>query len=486
MFFRQIYDEALAQAAYLIGCQRTGEAIVIDPQRDIDRYLRLAHEQKLRIVAVAETHIHADFLSGTRELAEATGAKVLLSVHGEPEWSYQWQNKKQGGGAYDHQMLRDGDVFRIGMIEFQVMHTPGHTPEHICFVVTDRGSGAGEPMGIVTGDFVFVGDLGRPDLLETAAGVAGAKNASARDLFRSAAQVKCLPEYLQVWPGHGAGSACGKALGAVPQTTIGYELRFNPALLAATSEQNFVDYVLSGQPEPPLYFARMKQLNKDGPPLLGELPRPREWSVEDLKKLDAKEVAVLDTRPWNQFRAGHLPGALCTPMGNSLPTVAGSYVDPARPIVLIVDAPRVEHAVRLLVRVGVDRIESFATPATLDQCKTGDGKLETTSEIDIETFKRRMRDEDVFVVDVRGAGEYESGHIPGVPNIAHLRLAGRLDEIPRDRPVLVHCQMGGRSALATALLQSCGYDASNVVGGFLAYERSGGKVEREAIAAAAH
>ena len=173
MLFRMIYDEKLAQGAYLIGCQRTGEAIVIDPERDVDRYIRLAQQEGLRITAVAETHIHADFLSGARELAERVGAKVYVSDEGDADWKYQWLDAKSGGGSYDHQLLRDGDRFSVGNIEFHVMHTPGHTPEHISFLVTDHGGGADEPMGIVTGDFLFVGDLGRPDLLETAAGQAG-------------------------------------------------------------------------------------------------------------------------------------------------------------------------------------------------------------------------------------------------------------------------------------------------------------------------
>ncbi|MCB0294386.1 MAG: MBL fold metallo-hydrolase, partial [Calditrichaeota bacterium] len=174
MFFRMLYDDKLAQAAYVIGCQRTGEAVVIDPQRDVDRYINLAEKEELKITAVTETHIHADFLSGARELAERTGAKLYLSDEGDADWKYQWLHQKQGGGSYHHQLLKDNDSFMIGNIELKVLHTPGHTPEHISFMVTDHGGGATEPMGIATGDFVFVGDVGRPDLLETAAGQAGA------------------------------------------------------------------------------------------------------------------------------------------------------------------------------------------------------------------------------------------------------------------------------------------------------------------------
>ena len=222
MFMRMIYDEKLAQAAYLLGCQRTGEAIVIDPERDVDRYVDLAAENGLRIVATAETHIHADFLSGSRELAEQVNAKVYVSDEGDADWKYQWLD------GYEHQLLRDGDTFSVGNIDFQVMHTPGHTPEHIAFVVTDRGGGATEPIAIATGDFVFVGDLGRPDLLETAAGQAGAMEPSARRLYKTVGRLADIPDFVQVWPAHGAGSACGKALGAVPMSTVGYEKSLQP------------------------------------------------------------------------------------------------------------------------------------------------------------------------------------------------------------------------------------------------------------------
>jgi hydroxyacylglutathione hydrolase len=241
MFMRMIYDEKLAQAAYLIGCQRTGEAVVIDPERDVDRYIDLAEENDLRIVATAETHIHADYVSGSRELAERIRAKVYVSDEGNEDWKYQWLDKKVGGGSYDHQLLKDGDSFQIGNIEFKAIHTPGHTPEHIVFLVTDQGANATEPIGMATGDFLFVGDLGRPDLLETAAGQAGAMEPSARRLFGTVKKLDEIPDFVQVWPAHGAGSACGKALGAVPMSTVGYEKRFNPAIQAASTEQGFVD-----------------------------------------------------------------------------------------------------------------------------------------------------------------------------------------------------------------------------------------------------
>ena len=180
MLFRMLYDDKLAQASYLIGCQRTGEALIIDPERDVERYIKAAAQEGMRLAAITETHIHADFLSGCRELAEATGAKLYLSDEGDADWKYQWLHQKSGGGSYPHELLKHGSIFKVGNIQIQALHTPGHTPEHMSFMVTDLGGGATEPMGIATGDFVFVGDVGRPDLLETAAGQVGKKNQRVR------------------------------------------------------------------------------------------------------------------------------------------------------------------------------------------------------------------------------------------------------------------------------------------------------------------
>jgi hydroxyacylglutathione hydrolase len=295
MLLRHLYNDQLAQASYLIGCGATGEALVVDPNRDIDQYLALAAREGLRIVAVAETHIHADFVSGARELAARTGARLYLSAAGPAEWQYAYAAE---AGAT---LVRDGDRFMIGNVRIDVWHTPGHTPEHLSFLVTDT-AGADAPMGIFTGDFVFVGDVGRPDLLERATGQANTMEAGARDLFRSLQRFRSLPAWVQVWPGHGAGSACGKALGAVPQSTVGYETRFNWAF-AIADEQPFVAAVLAGQPEPPAYFARMKKINKEGPQPVGALGLPDAWQPERLLSERAAGTPIIDTRPADRFVA---------------------------------------------------------------------------------------------------------------------------------------------------------------------------------------
>lgn len=254
MYFQRFYHAALAQASYLVGCQRTGAAVVVDPLRDVGPYLEAAAAPGLRVTHAAETHIHADFVSGARELAARAGAELLLSGEGGAAWQYAYA-PSDGAGAVRARLLRHGDHVAVGDVRLDVLHTPGHTPEHLSFVVADRvadeATGVG-PWGVLTGDFVFAGDVGRPDLLERAAGEAGTMNAEARTLFRSLERFRALDDRLLVWPGHGAGSACGKALGAVPATTVGYERRANWALREG-DEDAFVRLVLAGQPEAPRY-----------------------------------------------------------------------------------------------------------------------------------------------------------------------------------------------------------------------------------------
>lgn len=461
MLLRQIFDPKLAQYAYLIGCQRTREAILVDPQRDVDRYVALAATEGLRISAVTETHIHADFLSGARELAERTGARLYLSDEGDADWKYRWP----ADDGCEVTPLRHGDSLRIGHIELRVLHTPGHTPEHLAFLVIDHGGGAAEPMGIASGDFVFVGDLGRPDLLESAAGMAGAMEPSARQLYRSLDAFLELPDFLQVWPGHGAGSACGKALGAVPMSTVGYERRYNAAIrVAARGEGPFVASILEGQPEPPPYFARMKRLNRDGVPSLSTLPEPEPRSAASLPALARQAgTVILDTRiDRAAFLRGHVAGSLFAPLNKSFPTVVGSYVEPQDEIVLVVDPARIEEAVRDLVRIGYDRVVGHVAPAELEALPG----LVATRVLDFAAVAELVGTGEVVFVDVRGAAEHAAGHVPGSLNVAHTRLAPRLDEVPSDREVVVYCQTGARAAVAAALLERRDRAVSCVVDDF--------------------
>jgi hydroxyacylglutathione hydrolase len=489
MLFRQIADPKLAQYAYLIGCQQSGEALLIDPERDIDRYVEAAEREGLRITSVAETHIHADFLSGAREFAERYGVRLYLSAEGGEDWQYEWvKGTRDDWTPYDVTLLHDGDTFTVGNIEIQALHTPGHTPEHLSYLVTDRGAGATTPMGVVTGDFVFVGDLGRPDLLEQAAGLHGVQDPSARQLYGSLPRFTALEDHLQVWPAHGAGSTCGKALGAVPQTTVGYERRYNASLAAAEAgEDAFVGAILAGQPEPQTYFARMKRDNKLGAPVLGGLPRPRKLTLAELARLaerpgnagEGEHRVVVDARlDRSAFVAKHLPGALYAPMNRSFNTVVGSLVvDETAPLVLVVEEEHVEEAVRDLVRIGYDNVQAYATPETLERYFEEGGAFASIDEVIMRDVARLRAHDYVAVVDVRFASEYEAGHVPGAINASYTRLPQYAKErLPEGRVLVVHCASGARSAAAAAWLQREGYDVK-YVNGFFGDYRAVGEVE---------
>jgi hydroxyacylglutathione hydrolase len=475
MFLRTLYDEKLAQASYLVGCQTTGEALVVDPNRDVEQYVRLAKREGLRITHVTETHIHADFVSGTRELAHRCGATMYLSNEGAPDWCYAFAESSHAV------LLTDGDSFNVGNIRIDVVHTPGHTPEHICFLVTDTRS-ARQPMGIFTGDFVFVGDVGRPDLLEKAAGVAGTMRAGARDLYRSLQRFRELPDYLQVWPGHGAGSACGKALGAVPQSTVGYEKLFSPAL-SFTNEDEFVDYILAGQPEPPRYFSQMKRINRDGPVILGDLHAAKPLEPGTIADLLDRGIPVIDTRHNVAFSRGHIPGTINIPFNRAFTGWAGWLIPYDTDFALIIDDRTAPHAVadipRDLALIGLDRIAGYFNSEAVEWWRTHRGSIETMDALRTADVESMLRLDDVFVLDVRSRGEWEAGHIPGVLNIPVGHVAERSDELPRDRLIVVHCQTGSRSAIAASVLKARGFQVANVHGGYDEWAASGRPVESE-------
>lgn len=477
MLLKRFYDERLAQASYLLGCQATGEALVVDPNRDIEQYIAAARAEGLRLTHVTETHIHADFVSGSRELASGTRARLLLSAEGGRDWQYGFARTD---GAT---LLHDGDEFMVGNLRFDVLHTPGHTPEHLTFLVTDTVA-TDRPMGALTGDFIFVGDVGRPDLLERAAKVSGTMEASARQLFQSLARFRNQPDYLQLWPAHGAGSACGKALGAVPQSTLGYERVVNWAF-AILDEDEFVQAVLAGQPEPPAYFAEMKRVNRDGPRALGGWPAPPVLVPGALAPvLDAGGV-VVDLRRTAEFAEGHVPGTLNIPLNRSFTTWAGALLPYDREIHLIVPdtGERAADAVRALSMIGLDHIAGLLPVAAI-QAWAEHGTLETVPQMDAADLATRKGE--ATIVDVRGRGEWDAGHLPGALHIPLAALPGRLDELPKDTPVVMQCQSGGRSSIASALLQARGFrNISNLRGGIRGWRDAGlpVKVDDEAVKA---
>ncbi len=462
MLLRQLFDPYLAQYAYLIGCQRTGEAMIIDPERDSERYRAEAAANGLRITAVAETHIHADFVSGAAEFAADPSVTLYLPGQGGPDWTYQWP----GGRAHTY-YLQHGDVFHVGNIRFEALHTPGHTPEHVSYLVTDEGGGANEPIALATGDFLFVGDVGRPDLLESAAGVLGAMEPSARQLQVSLVErLAGLGDHLQILPGHGAGSACGKALGAVPTSTLGYERKFNRPLRQAQNDpEGFVAEILRGQPEPPPYFAMMKRVNRDGIRVTGEVPAVRHLSAEEAQNLlAAGDVRVLDTREDRaEFARGHLPGAVQVPLrGPFFSAGAGSYTAAGQQILLV--APN-ENEARLamlqLYRIGLDEVAGWLS---LEEWVAAGASLQQAERVDFADFSPDQARAEGTILDVRSASEFAEGHLEGALSIPYTRLRLRLSELPRERTLFVHCGTGKRAALAASFLRAEGFRAVHVDG----------------------
>lgn len=462
MLLRQLFDPYLAQYAYLIGCQRTGEALIIDPERDIARYRQEATAHGLRITTVAETHIHADYVSGAAEFAADPDVQLYLPGQGGPDWSYAWP-----GNRPKTHLLQHGDVFRVGNIRIEALHTPGHTPEHVSFLVTDEGGGANEPMGLATGDFLFVGDVGRPDLLESAAGVAGAMEPSARQLQHSLAErLAPLPDFIQILPGHGAGSACGKALGAVPSSTLGYERKFNhPFRQALQNPAGFVHDILQGQPEPPPYFATMKRVNRDGIRVTGAVPVARELSAAEAVALtELPDLRILDGRESREeFARRHLPGAVQVPLRSPFFSAgSGSYTAEDQRILLVMpDQCSADLAVLQLYRIGLDHVEGWISLAAWE---AGGGEIKSAPRIDFSAFEAARARAEGLILDVRSSTEFADGHLEGAVSIPYTRLRTRLPELPPESRIFVHCGTGKRAALAASFLRASGWDAVHVDG----------------------
>jgi hydroxyacylglutathione hydrolase len=468
MFLRLLYDEKLAQASYLIGCETSGEALVADPGRDIGRYVELARREGLRIAHVTETHIHADFVSGSRELAHHTGARLYLSGLGGPDWQYRFAAE---AGA---QLLRDGDTIRVGGIALSVLHTPGHTPEHLTFIVTDTKTSR-EPMGALTGDFVFVGDVGRPDLLERAARQQGTMIAGARQLFASLQRFRELPDFIQIWPGHGAGSSCGKSLGAVPQSTLGYEKRTNWAF-GVKDEDEFIRKVLEGQPDPPRYFAKMKQINRDGPTVRDRARQPEMLPTSRVAEVLAAGATVVDTRPAQEYARGAIAGTINIPGNRSFTSWAGWLLPYNRDIYLIASTGSgagLAEIQRDLSSIGLDRIVGWFDAESMSGGSNG-ASAQTIAGMDAATLASQAPAGEITVLDVRNPGEWRAGHLPWATHVPLGDLPERMSELSRHRPIVVHCQTGSRAAIAASLLLANGFtDVRVFSGGFSEWKAEG-------------
>lgn len=463
MLLERIYDEDLAQASYLIGCQANGTAVVVDARRDIQVYLDLAAKHGMSITAVTETHIHADYLSGTRELAASTGAQIHISDEGGEDWSYGPDFDLSPAGPATR--MRHGDTISVGNISLTAVHTPGHTPEHLSFLVTD-GAQSSEPGFMLTGDFVFVGDVGRPDLLDEAAGGVDTRFDGARDLFKSLRErFLTLPDYVQVLPAHGSGSACGKALGAIVSSTVGYERNFSwwGALVAANDEAGFIAELLSGQPDAHAYFGRMKVQNKLGPGLLGDRAPLVELSAADLAaRLEADSAIVIDTRHHLEVHEGTVAGALNIPGAAKAASYGAWVVDPEtehRELVLLAQSSAHAEDMRdHLARVGIDNVTGFVTSfAGLE--------LVTPKVIEPEA----LADTDhVLLLDVRNKSEYAAGHLPGASQLSGGRVMWSQHQLPPRAAgtIVTYCQSGLRNSVAASALRRAGYDVAELAGSY--------------------
>ena len=456
MFFRQIYERGLAHASYMVGCQATGTVSVIDPKRDIDTYLEIAEVEKLKITHILETHIHADFLCGSRELQSVTGADIYSSDEGGEEWQY----------AFPRVGLREGDSFLVGNIRFDVWHTPGHTPEHICFLVTDTPASE-KPIMFFSGDFVFVNDVGRPDLLERAAGYKGTMEAGARQMFNSLQRFKTLPDYIQLHPAHGAGSACGKSLGAVPSSTVGYERIVNWAL-QIENEEEFVDAILSDQPEPPKYFAMMKMLNKEVRELQTSVPTYPAIEESVVLEFSKEKKQILDTRHKSMFAEKHIKNSFHVMNNNALSTRAGWIMDYSSPIIVICAKAECSEVARRLMRIGLDNVLGYFDAEMVSVIsKEFTSSLPTTT---AEQFYSLSTINDFFLLDVRNKKEFDSSHINRSEQIHFGYLRENLERIPKSKEIALICQSGDRSSIAGSILLRSGFNqVLNVDGGVTAW-----------------
>lgn len=444
MLFERVYDKTLAQASYVVGCQAAGVAAVIDPKRDVDTYLEIAQQNGMKLTHILETHIHADFLSGARELAALSGAKMYLSDEGGPDWQYE----------FPHEGLKNNDQIKLGNLLIDVIHTPGHTPEHLSFLITDTPASA-QPAMLLTGDFVFVGDIGRPDLLEQAAGLKGTQEIGAEQMFDSLSQFAKLPDYIQVWPGHGAGSACGKALGAVPMTTVGYEKIRNWAVKLLGDKEAFKKELLSDQPEPPKYFAMMKKLNKVDRKLVTEVPSFKHLEQSEWQKAIKTETHIIDTRHFQKYAQGYWPGSINIANTSAFSTYMGWLIPYDQPFILIGEENEMEDMARKLMRIGLDNHLGYITPEDLHQWEKN--QLESYQPVSFNEVKKAADTKTAEVIDVRGISDYKINHIPGAHHLFYGTIQAHLNQVPSDQPVIVHCQTGIRAAIAHSVLLQKGF-----------------------------
>lgn len=450
MFFEQFYLTCLAHASYMIGSN--GEAAVVDPQRDVDIYLKAAEEQNLKIRHIFETHLHADFVSGHKELAARTGAQIYIGA--------------QAAAGFAHVPLRDGFEVKVGSVRVRALETPGHTAESICLVITDEEKSA-QPYAVLTGDTLFIGDVGRPDLSRnhTPQQLAGLMYDSLHQ------KLMALPDSVLVYPAHGAGSLCGRSMRAEKSSTIGTERLTNYALQIPSREE-FVRQLTTNLPVRPEYFLEDAEINRSGAMTLTELAPVKALSAAEVQAALQQEAYVLDVRAGEQFAAGHVPGSINIALSGQFASWAGGLLGIHSKPVLVGDTEaQVEEARLRLARVGIEELRGYLAGGVAAWQKAGLPVLKTPQMSAQELSEKRQK---VDVLDVRREGEFQAGHIADVQWHALDNFPHGLPKIDADRTVAVHCKSGYRSMIACSLLERAGFrNVVNVAGGFDAWHAAG-------------
>ncbi len=459
MYFKQFYLGCLAHASYLIGSE--GEAVVIDPQRDVDQYIAEAEAQGFKIKHVIETHLHADFVSGHRELAARTGADIIFGA--------------RSGAEFPHRAVTDGEEIKLGRVTLRFLDTPGHTPESISILVIDNDVSP-QPQKVLTGDALFIGDVGRPDLAGGRGYTAEQMAASLYDSLHG--KLMKLDDGVEVYPAHGAGSMCGRNISKETSSTIGEQRRFNYAL-KPMSKDEFVRMMTADLPEAPAYFPRDAEINRTGAPALEELPRPKELAPEEVDALSKQGHMLLDVRSSAAFGNAHVPGALNIALGGQFATWCGTLIGIGTPIVLIADdLAAVDEAVMRLARVGIESVAGYLGGGMRAWDQAG-LEIEAISQMPVDELHDRIAEgAELQVVDVRRPGEYVGGHVPGAINVTLAHLEQEVSRLNANRPTAVICASGYRSSAATSILERHHFaETYNVVGGTSGWVNAGYAVE---------
>lgn len=461
MYFKQFYLGCLAHASYLIGSE--GEAAVVDPQRDVDQYLEEAEAQGLKIKFVIETHLHADFVSGHRELAARSGAEIVFS--------------EKARATFPHKAVSEGDELNIGKVSLRVLETPGHTPESICVLVTDKEV-SDQPQKILTGDTLFIGDVGRPDL---AGGQGYTPEMMAGMMYDSLHEkILTLDDAVEVYPAHGAGSMCGRNMSKETSSTIGEQKKLNYALTPMTKDA-FITMMTVDLPPAPDYFSKDVEINRTGAATLSDIARPAALSPSEVRSLADAGHMVLDVRSADEFGAGHLPGSVNIGLGGQFAIWSGSLLSMSTPIVIVAESEeKVDEAVMRLARVGIEGVKCYLSGG-VEAWRQAGLELAQVSQVSVDQLHELMQNDRVSqVLDVRRPPEFEGGHVPRAIPAPLSELREKLPQLPLDpsKPIAVICAGGYRSSAASSLLQQQGFtNLLNVTGGTTAWIKAGHAVE---------